>query len=64
MYMYCSVTAELCGAVSYELFPLGLNQSVSLVCRAKECKAAYSHAQGLALFGSKIKLTPMNTDGE
>ena len=34
------------------------------MCRADKCKEALSQSQGLMLFGSKIKLTQMDLEGE
>ena len=34
------------------------------VCRAEECRTACQQTQGMALFGSKVKLTPLDKDGE
>ena len=41
-----------------------ITQTLVVFCRVEECKAAYNHSQGLALFGSKIKLTPLDVDGK
>lgn len=41
-----------------------VTQTSVVICRVEECKAAYSHSQGLALFGSKIKLTALDVDGK
>ena len=41
-----------------------ITQTPVVFCRVEECKAAYNHSQGLALFGSKIKLTPLDVDGK
>ena len=30
----------------------------------EECREAYRQSQGMVLFGSKIRLTPLDTDGE
>ena len=35
-----------------------------VVCRKESCKKAFTEAQGLVLFGSKLKLSPVERDGE
>lgn len=37
--------------------------SVFLLYRNDKCKLALEKTQGIKLFGSKIKVTPLNSDG-
>ena len=35
-----------------------------VLTRKESCKKAYSEAQGLVLFGNKLKVAPVDRDGE
>ena len=37
---------------------------IHLACRADKCKDALAQSQGMMLFGSKLKLAPVDVDGE
>ena len=55
-----SVGIPLFGAVSC----VPVTPWLCVWCRAEECRTACQQTQGMALFGSKVKLTPLDKDGE